>query len=126
MSIVMFMLFRFCFFFSSRRRHTRFDCDWSSDVCSSDLFVVEGRILVRRLLESGRFRVRSLLVTERALEGLRDLLDSRAGGLPILLATEAIVRGIVGYTFHRGCLAVGERGIEPAAGPRTLPTPTTW
>src|SRR2546430_6033592 len=25
-----------CFFFSSRRRHTRFDCDWSSDVCSSD------------------------------------------------------------------------------------------
>src|SRR2546430_82036 len=23
-------------FFSSRRRHTRFDCDWSSDVCSSD------------------------------------------------------------------------------------------
>src|SRR2546430_7666729 len=25
------------FFFSSRRRHTRFDCDWSSDVCCSDL-----------------------------------------------------------------------------------------
>src|SRR5260370_22894727 len=24
------------FFFSSRRRHTRFKCDWSSDVCSSD------------------------------------------------------------------------------------------
>src|SRR2546430_8077128 len=30
------MLFVF-FFFSSRRRHTRFDCDRSSDVCSSDL-----------------------------------------------------------------------------------------
>src|SRR2546430_12793465 len=28
------------FFFSSRRRHTRFDCDWSSDVCSSDLKTV--------------------------------------------------------------------------------------
>src|SRR2546421_2650398 len=27
----------FCFFFSSRRRHTRSDRDWSSDVCSSDL-----------------------------------------------------------------------------------------
>src|SRR5689334_23410236 len=26
-----------CFFFSSRRRHTRWNCDWSSDVCSSDL-----------------------------------------------------------------------------------------
>src|SRR5438093_4099342 len=26
-----------CFFFSSRRRHTRLVSDWSSDVCSSDL-----------------------------------------------------------------------------------------
>src|SRR6266478_10163048 len=31
------------FFFSSRRRHTRFDCDWSSDVCSSDLACPGGR-----------------------------------------------------------------------------------
>src|SRR6266571_4265285 len=29
--------FIFFFFFSSRRRHTRLTCDWSSDVCSSDL-----------------------------------------------------------------------------------------
>src|SRR5260370_32178476 len=31
------MSYMFFFFFSSRRRHTRFKCDWSSDVCSSDL-----------------------------------------------------------------------------------------
>src|SRR5688572_7014175 len=31
------------FFFSSRRRHTRFDCDWSSDVCSSDLLFPKQR-----------------------------------------------------------------------------------
>src|SRR6266568_6753188 len=31
------MLVGFDFFFSSRRRHTRWNCDWSSDVCSSDL-----------------------------------------------------------------------------------------
>src|SRR2546430_6632227 len=43
LSFLMFLLFIceaalvFCFLFSSRRRHTRFDCDWSSDVCSSDL-----------------------------------------------------------------------------------------
>src|SRR6266571_6857869 len=30
----------FFFFFSSRRRHTRLTCDWSSDVCSSDLTAV--------------------------------------------------------------------------------------
>src|SRR5689334_24487207 len=32
-----FSFFFFFFFFSSRRRHTRWNCDWSSDVCSSDL-----------------------------------------------------------------------------------------
>src|SRR5205085_3953471 len=36
------MVTQFFFFFSSRRRHTRFDCDWSSDVCSSDLGTGEG------------------------------------------------------------------------------------
>src|SRR6267143_1174792 len=34
------------FFFSSRRRHTRWNCDWSSDVCSSDL---------EQLLRKGRY-----------------------------------------------------------------------
>src|SRR5207237_3270555 len=34
------------FFFSSRRRHTRFKCDWSSDVCSSDL----GKIACNQVL----------------------------------------------------------------------------
>src|SRR5690554_8068885 len=32
-------LVNYCFFFSSRRRHTRCGRDWSSDVCSSDLLV---------------------------------------------------------------------------------------
>src|SRR5690242_20787983 len=43
------LFFLFCkfscilfFFFSSRRRHTRLTCDWSSDVCSSDLQGVGG------------------------------------------------------------------------------------
>src|SRR5437764_15014595 len=31
-----------CFFFSSRRRHTRYIGDWSSDVCSSDLYGLIG------------------------------------------------------------------------------------
>src|SRR2546430_11341924 len=35
--VTFYHIFMFFFFFSSRRRHTRFDCDWSSDVCSSDL-----------------------------------------------------------------------------------------
>src|SRR5688572_28905641 len=42
--MLVFLLFLLFFFFSSRRRHTRFDCDWSSDVCSSDLKVNAGVI----------------------------------------------------------------------------------
>src|SRR5689334_23521994 len=43
-NIILFLFFLFTksihslsFFFSSRRRHTIWNCDWSSDVCSSDL-----------------------------------------------------------------------------------------
>src|SRR5688572_32274101 len=49
----------FSFFFSSRRRHTRFDCDWSSDVCSSDLVsLIQGaeRRLTATLPVPGRTR----------------------------------------------------------------------
>src|SRR5690606_40476037 len=38
-------IFSFCFFFSSRRQHTRFSRDWSSDVCSSDLPELEPRLV---------------------------------------------------------------------------------
>src|SRR5256886_10918049 len=42
------------FFFSSRRRHTRFDCDWSSDVCSSDLPCPgSGRVLAYVAVDAG-------------------------------------------------------------------------
>src|SRR2546430_15173388 len=41
-------LYLFFFFFSSRRRHTRFDCDWSSDVCSSDLVIQRLRTQPKR------------------------------------------------------------------------------
>src|SRR2546430_4428348 len=45
------------FFFSSRRRHTRFDCDWSSDVCSSDLaLLLERQDLNTVRKEKGRLR----------------------------------------------------------------------
>src|SRR5690606_37589460 len=37
------------FFFSSRRRHTRFSRDWSSDVCSSDLYMERARSDMLRL-----------------------------------------------------------------------------
>src|SRR5260370_6192119 len=47
-------LHRLFFFFSSRRRHTRFKCDWSSDVCSSDLYARESFPPDRPILEAVR------------------------------------------------------------------------
>src|SRR5438309_7431845 len=41
-----FLLGCFFFFFSSRRRHTRWNCDWSSDVCSSDLMAVRCLLII--------------------------------------------------------------------------------
>src|SRR5437588_10505452 len=57
---------RSCFFFSSRRRHTSSLCDWSSDVCSSDLpegdgvkviVAVQTRQVLRELVIDGAKRV---------------------------------------------------------------------
>src|SRR5690242_8265875 len=45
------------FFFSSRRRHTRLTCDWSSDVCSSDLAVCgPGRARCDDCIRDGEYR----------------------------------------------------------------------
>src|SRR6267143_3566135 len=56
-------LTRFFFFFSSRRRHTRWNCDWSSDVCSSDLEY--GRLLAQPFNPaSGRLSDEPALLTD--------------------------------------------------------------
>lgn len=77
------------------------------------LFVAEGRGIVGRLLAGQRFRPRSLLVTESALEGLRAHLAAARWDVRVYLARPDIVRAVVGFKFHLGCLAVAERGAEP-------------
>src|SRR2546430_4312719 len=63
------------FFFSSRRRHTRFDCDWSSDVCSSDLTMNTSRSLIRSWSR--------VAGAARRLPALVATIDARvAAGLP--------------------------------------------
>src|SRR2546422_8829512 len=66
-----------CFFFSSRRRHTRCSRDWSSDVCSSDLYggpwswAGVDRLAVRGFLAAEQRRGLAKRSVARALSALR-------------------------------------------------------
>src|SRR5215204_2187045 len=75
------------FFFSSRRRHTRSLCDWSSDVCSSDLAARDGpsggsRARAPRQGDRRRRRVPGLGAAERCGDGDRAAPDRAAAPLP--------------------------------------------
>src|SRR5688572_32624483 len=72
------------FFVSSRRRHTRFDCDWSSDVCSSDLCSIapglEEATVCRVLEDVGVDRgtyLAALLALEQQLQQAELAIDGR-------------------------------------------------
>src|SRR5436190_16253478 len=74
----------FFFFFSSRRRHTRSLCDWSSDVCSSDL---DFRItVVTRRLEHEKRQLESRL---HILEGLAKIYDDLDRAIRIIRKAES-------------------------------------
>src|SRR5256886_14357167 len=67
------MIWSSVFFFSSRRRHTRFDCDWSSDVCSSDLWLRGARAPApHRVADRGRPAPQHLAVERRGVTGMID------------------------------------------------------
>ena len=112
---------------SDPRIHDYRDLDDSRLRLRQGTFIAESRTVVRRLIESRRFRVRSVLLTPPALEPLRDVLETARPAPRILVARHELIRSVAGFPFHRGCLAVGERGestpadalIAPA-GPRLL------
>src|SRR5687767_1660489 len=71
------------------------------------VFAVEGRLLVERLLATPRFRTRSVLLTPDALDTLRE----RLAGIEAFVAGHDVVREVVGFKFHRGVIALGERPV---------------
>jgi tRNA G18 (ribose-2'-O)-methylase SpoU len=72
------------------------------------LFVAEGRLVVERLLEDGRFALHSVLVTPPAADALRGILERRPG-VDVFVCEPAVVQRITGFDFHRGCLALAHR-----------------
>lgn len=78
---------------------------------SHGLFVAEGRLVVRRVLEDARYRVHSILVNNAAHRELEPLLRGMAAAQVLRCDTSEFL-GITGLDIHRGCLALVER---PAA-----------
>jgi tRNA G18 (ribose-2'-O)-methylase SpoU len=66
---------------------------------------------VRQLLAGRNFRVLSVLVTAAKRASLGDEL---AAVPTVLVATDPVIKRVVGFTFHGGCLAVAERGVPPS------------
>src|SRR5689334_24822393 len=100
------------FFFSSRRRHTRWNCDWSSDVCSSDLAgPVQG---VRDHASTGRVVwVKVSTDQNHAIELLKarpevSAAEAEDGHVKITLVNHDTDHSIVADTLVRG----GARLIE--------------
>src|SRR5260370_26493600 len=120
------------FFFSSRRRHTRFKCDWSSDVCSSDLDEVRhkndmnynpGQQLIVYLASEG-----SPVQEERAARSFLEICISAKGPLwailvlsahptsnswyPSTLAAISNDNGVVGATFEAISEVMASAGLN--------------
>src|SRR5689334_4407364 len=100
------------FFFSSRRRHTRWNCDWSSDVCSSDLPLSRGS-KVDNLVQVGhgsKVGERTLLCAQVGLAGSTEV------GNDVILAGQV---GVAGHcSIGDGVIATAQSGIpnDVAAG----------
>src|SRR5256885_9113733 len=88
--------FMFLFFFSSRRRHTRLQGDWSSDVCSSDL-------------APSWFRTRSTVVVRGTVCARGDSLRIAVGTQVGRQATDPTVITAQGETGQIGRASCRER-----------------
>jgi tRNA G18 (ribose-2'-O)-methylase SpoU len=87
------------------------DHQWLRD---QGLFVAEGRLVLRRLLESRRFQVHSVLLTPAALRSFGAAVDT---GAPVFVAEQATLQAVTGFNFHRGCVALAHRPAEePSSG----------
>ena len=87
------------------------------------LFVAEGRLVVRRLIEAGRYEMVNVVVTPAALESLADV-RARVR-CPVHVVERPALASLTGIDFHRGCLALAKRpGADPPleafAGARRL------
>jgi len=69
-------------------------------------------MVVKRIIEDGRWAVRSVLVNEAARRDLEPVLTTASARIPVYVCDTADFLGITGHDIHRGCLALVERPRE--------------
>jgi tRNA G18 (ribose-2'-O)-methylase SpoU len=73
------------------------------------LFVAEGRLVLRRVIDDGRFHIQSVLVNEAALADLAGPIASLDDSVPVFVCPTASFLRLTGFNLHRGCLALVRR-----------------
>jgi len=79
------------------------------------LFVAEGEVVLRLLARSTRMETVSVLVAQKRLAGLADVLAPLHPETPVYAASQAVMDAIVGVPIHRGILALGRPRATPTA-----------
>ena len=77
-------------------------------------FILEGEVVLRAFAAAGRHRLDSVLLAEKRVAGLVEILAALPDDAPVHVASQDVLDSIVGFHIHRGILAVGTRAPEPA------------
>ncbi len=77
------------------------------------LFVAEGEVVLRVLARSRLHRPVSLLIAQKRVAGLSEILATISDDVPVYAAGQAVMDAVVGFPIHRGILALGTRVAEP-------------
>jgi len=78
-------------------------------------FIAEGEVVLRVLITRARHTAEAVLLAEKRVEGLADLLAQLDEDTPVYVAPQAVMDAIAGFHIHRGILAVGRRAPETSA-----------
>ncbi len=78
-------------------------------------FIAESDVVLRVLIERGRFPIRSLFIARRRLAKVAPLLARLPEDVPIYVGERALLNEVVGFSIHRGILAAGQRLPVPDA-----------
>ena len=86
------------------------------DLTRQDHFIAEGEVVLRVLIGSSLCRPVSVMVTENRLERLLPQLGGLDPEVVVYRVSQSVIDSVVGFSVHRGILALGRRVVTPEPG----------